>query len=155
MVLWKALIFIHLYSVLVVLKVQQLVLNHWGQVTHVCVSKLTINGWDNGLLPGHHLAIIWTNVGILLNWTLRTNFSEILSEIHTFSFKKIPSGQWQQFCLCLNVLNVPYMPHTSILFIIWLSYINVFEFSYKWDLIYCLGGFFNIRWLLNSLQSPL
>ena len=34
-------------------------------------------------------AIIWTNAGILLIGTLGTNFGEILSEIHTFSFKKI------------------------------------------------------------------
>ena len=43
---------------------------HWGRVTHICVSKLT-------------------NVGILLNGNLGIYFSEILSEIHTFSSKKM------------------------------------------------------------------
>ena len=33
-------------------------------------------------------AIIWTNAGILLVGPLRTNFSEILIEIHAFSLKK-------------------------------------------------------------------
>ena len=38
-------------------------LTHWGQVTHICVSKLTIIGSDNGLSPGQRQAIIWTNDG--------------------------------------------------------------------------------------------
>ena len=39
------------------------------------------------LTPGQRQAIIWTNAGILLIQTLGRNFSEILSENHTFSFK--------------------------------------------------------------------
>ena len=57
-------------------------LTHWGRVTHKCVSKLTIIGSDNGLSPGQHQAIIWTNAGILLIRPLGTNFSEI--KINTF-----------------------------------------------------------------------
>ena len=64
-------------------------LTHWGRVTHICVSKSTIIVSDNGLSPGRRQAIIWTNNGILLIRSLVTNFSEILSEIHTFSFKKM------------------------------------------------------------------
>ena len=56
---------------------------------YICVSKLTITGSDNGLWPGWHQAIIWTNDGIMLIWTLGINFNEILSEIYTFSFKKM------------------------------------------------------------------
>ena len=56
-------------------------------MTHICVRKLSIIGSDNGLSPGRRQAIIWTNDGILLIGTLRTNFSEILSEINTFSLK--------------------------------------------------------------------
>ena len=52
-------------------------LTHWGRMTHMCVSKLTIIGWDNGLSPGRRQAIIWTNAGILLVETLGTKFSEI------------------------------------------------------------------------------
>ena len=77
-------------------------------MTHICVSKLTIIGSHNGLSPGQHQAIICTNAGILLIWTLWTNISEILSETHTFSFKKMhmkmSSGRLQSFCLGLNVL---------------------------------------------------
>ena len=40
-------------------------LTHWGRVTHICISKLTIIGSDNGSSPGRRQAIIWTNAGIL------------------------------------------------------------------------------------------
>ena len=62
----------------------QIPLTHWGRVMYICVSKLTIIGSDNGLLPGPFQAIIWTNVGILLIGPLGTNFSQILIEIYTF-----------------------------------------------------------------------
>ena len=52
---------------------------------HICVSQLTIIGSDNGLSPGQHQA----NAGILLIGHYETNFSEILIEIPTFSFKKM------------------------------------------------------------------
>ena len=85
-------------------------LTHWGRVTHVCVGKLTIIGSDNGLSPERHQAIIWTNAGILLIRPLGTNSSEILIEIHTFSFKnihlKMSSARFRPFCLGLNALNV-------------------------------------------------
>ena len=74
-------------------------LTHWGRVTHICVSKLTIIGSDNGLSPGRRQAIIWTNAGILLIRTLGTNLSEILSESHTSPFKKmqlqVSSAKWR------------------------------------------------------------
>ena len=84
-------------------------LTHWGRVTHICVGNLSIIGSDNGLSPSRRQAIIWTNVGILLIGPIGTNFSEMLIEIHTFSFKKIhlkkSPGKWRPFCLGLNVLN--------------------------------------------------
>ena len=84
-------------------------LTHWGRVTHICISELTIIGSDNGLSPGQRQAIIWTNAGILLIEPLGTNFSEILNEIHTLSFKKMhlkmSSAKWRPFCLGLNVLT--------------------------------------------------
>ena len=63
-------------------------LTHGGRMTHLCVSKLTIIGSDKSLSPGRRQAIIWTNVGMLLIWTLGTNFSEILSKVHTFIFQE-------------------------------------------------------------------
>ena len=84
-------------------------LAHWGRGTHICVGKPTIIGSDNGLSPGRRQAIIWTNAGILFIWPLGTNFSEILIEILTFSFKKmrlkVSSVKWRPCCLGLNVLE--------------------------------------------------
>ena len=75
-------------------------LSHWGRVTYICISELSIIGSDNGLSSGRRQAIIWPNAGILLNGPLGTN-SEILIEIHTFSFKKMhlkmSSGKWRPF----------------------------------------------------------
>ena len=77
-------------------------------MTHIFVSKETTIGSDNGLAPSRHQVIIWTNAGILLIRTLKTNFSEILSEIYIFSFKgihlKMSSAKWHIFFLGLNVL---------------------------------------------------
>ena len=89
--------------------VPSLTLTHWGRVTHICISKLTIVGSDNGLSPDRRQAIIWTNAGLLLIGPLGTNFSEILIEILTFSFKKmrlkVSSAKRRPFCLGLLVVN--------------------------------------------------
>ena len=92
----------------------QTLLTHWGRVTHICVSKLTIIGSDNGMSPGWRQAIIRTNAGILLIRPLETNFSEFLVEILIFSFKKmrlkVSSAKRRSFCLGLNELK----PHNRI-----------------------------------------
>ena len=79
-------------------------------MTHICVSKITIIGSDNGLSPDRRQAIICTNAGLLVTGPLGTNFSEILIEILTFSFKKIrlnmSSAKRRPFCLGLNVLTI-------------------------------------------------
>ena len=67
-------------------------LSSGGWVTHLCGDSLTIIGSDNGLPSGPHQAIYWTDTGILLNGPIRTNFSEILTTIHTFSFEKWLTG---------------------------------------------------------------
>ena len=71
-------------------------LTYCGRVTHICVCKVTIIVSDNGLPPVWRKVIIWTNAGKLLIGPKGTNFSEILNEIHTFSFTqmhlKISSG---------------------------------------------------------------
>ena len=83
-------------------------LTHWDRVTHICVSKITIIGSDNGLSPGRRQAIILTNDGILLTGPLRTNFSGIWIQINTFSFArmhlKMSSGKFRPYFLGLNVL---------------------------------------------------
>ena len=120
-----------------------LLLTHWGWVTHICVSKSTIIASDNGLSPDRRQAIIWNNHGILLIWSLGTNFSEFLIEIHSFSFKKIhlkmSSGKWRPFCLGLNVLKY---------FTILVGWCSVFCPYYvqgvpwsrqRWEITYCAG----------------
>ena len=87
-------------------------------MTHICVSKLTIIVPDNGLSPDRRQTIIWTNAGILLIRAPGTKFSEILSEIHKFSFKKmhlkISSAKRRPFCLGLNVLKLSVWIHWSL-----------------------------------------
>ena len=99
----------------------QWALTHWGRVTHICISKLTIIGSDNGLSPGRRQAIICTNDGILLIGALGTNFSEILIEIQTFSpWKnrlKVSSAKWQPFCLGLNELMWKLFPSYDIIMV--------------------------------------
>ena len=76
-------------------------LTHWGRVTHICVSEVTIICSDNGLAP--------TNTGILLIWPLATNFSEISVEIHIFSLKKMDMqmspSKCRPLCLGLSVIT--------------------------------------------------
>ena len=99
-------------------------LTHWGRVTHICVSKLTSIGSDNGLAPGWCQAIIWNNAGILLIGTLATNFSEIwenalenfickmaaiLSQPQCFKFPPYLQGQgWDVFhdFKCCDMCNL-------------------------------------------------
>ena len=74
---------------------------------HICGDKLTIIGSDNGLSDGWRQAIIWTNDRMLLIRPLGTNFSEIVVEIHIFSFKKMHfENVVRPFCLGLNVLGL-------------------------------------------------
>ena len=83
-------------------------LTHWGRGTHICFSKLTTIGSDNGLSPIQYKAIIWTNAGILMIRPLGRNCSENWVKIHKFSYKmhsKMSSVKWQPFCLSLSVLT--------------------------------------------------
>ena len=66
-------------DVIVIATVVDLTLSGW--VTHICVSKLTIIGWNNGLSPGWCQAITWTKAGIFIIGPLGTNVSEIFIEI--------------------------------------------------------------------------
>ena len=78
-------------------------------MTHICISKLAIIRSDNGLSPDRRQAIISTDAGLLLIGPLGTNFSDILIEILTFSFKKrlrrLRNGGHVKCCLGLNVLK--------------------------------------------------
>ena len=80
----------------------------WGGVTHICDSKPTTIGSDNGLSPGLRQVIIWNNAGILFISPLETNFNAISIEIHIFSIKtihlKISWWKWLPYRLGLLVL---------------------------------------------------
>ena len=94
------------------------------------------------LLQKRRQAIIWTNAGILSIGPFRTNFSEILIEIYTFSLMKmhwkISSAKSRPFCLGLNML-------TKLLSIEWK--IRVQHFSWYF-LLYMMtssnGNFFRV-----------
>ena len=90
------------------------------QVKHLCISKLTIIGSDNGLSPSQRQANIWTNAGISLIWTLGSNFSEILTKIRTYSFKKMhlkmSSVEWQQIC-CGLIVSTQWPTHEDVVII--------------------------------------
>ena len=58
-------------------------LTHWGRVTHICLSKLTIIDSDNGLSPSRRQAIVWTSDGILLiypHWNANQNSYILIQE---------------------------------------------------------------------------
>ena len=104
-------------------------LTHWGRVTHICLGNLTNIDSDNGLLPGRRQAIIWTNAGLLLIGPLGTNFSEILGEIRSFSFKKthlkMSSAKWRLYRLGLNELMMRYRAEYNMTFVaetVWRQY---------------------------------
>ena len=84
-------------------------LTHWGRVTHICVSELTIIDSGNGLSPGRRQAIIWNNAGLLLIEPSGTNFSEIWIGIETFSIKEMhlnmSSAKWRLLDLGLNEVS--------------------------------------------------
>ena len=107
-------------------------ITHWGQVTHICVRKLTIIGSDNGLSPDRRQAIIWTNAGILLIRTLGTNFSEILSEVRAFSFKKM-----DLHCSNMACNTCPINSPKSLWSLCWIQS------------QYCTGG---VYWVLSSKE---
>ena len=109
-----------------------IILTLWGRVTHICVSKLTIIGSDNGLLPGPHQAIIWTNGWILLIGPLGTNVNEIVIEIYIFPFKKMhlkmSSGKWRPSCLGLKVLSTLSPNQNWLVFCRWYFQMNCIFF---------------------------
>ena len=55
----------------------------------ICVNKLTIIAWYNGLSPARYQSIIWTNGEILSIRTKVISFSEILNAICILLFEKM------------------------------------------------------------------
>ena len=65
-------------------------LTHWGWVTHIYVSKITIVGSDNSLSPDRRKAIFWTNALNIVNWTFRNKLQWNLKG--TFPLMRSGSG---------------------------------------------------------------
>ena len=76
---------------------------HWGWVTHICVTKITIIGSDNGLSPGRRLVIFWTMLEYCLtlrnkiqwNFLSRPQYVNLLTTMRLLSV----------CCSLLNLLN--------------------------------------------------
>ena len=88
--------------------------SHSGRMTHKCVGQQTTIGSDNGLSPGWHQAIIWTNAKILIG-PLGINFCEILIKIHFHSIKciwKCCQEIGSHFILASMCLPIQWWPHS-------------------------------------------
>ena len=83
-------------------------LTHWGQVTHICISKLTIivshNGWSPGA-SSHYINQCWS----IINWTFR---NKLQRNRNRNSYIFIPENTFKdviceiaEFCFGLNVLT--------------------------------------------------
>ena len=130
-------------------------LTHWSWVMYICISSLTIISSDNGLLPGQHQAITWTNAGLLSVGLLGTNFSEILNGIVSFSFKKMHLkwclSKWHTFCagemdfrwLCLCTFYFA----TILLYII-----GEFRWTLHQDTVFCVGDSSIFIWIYNVIK---
>ena len=115
-------------------------------MTQICVGNLTtIIGSENGLLPGRHQAIIWTNDGILLIGPLVANFSEILVELYIYF---IPENAFENV-LCKTGAILP-RPHCvnfhrrRVLYYIWV-YILSRQYSVVGAIIW--------KWIMDSQET--
>ena len=81
-------------------------MTHWGRVTHICVSKLTIIGSDNGLSPGRRQAITCSNAVYIFNWTLRNELQWNLNRnVYIFIQENVFETVVCEMTLCVG-LNV-------------------------------------------------
>ena len=79
-------------------------------MTHICISKLTITGSDNAWsVPSHHLNQCLN----IVDGPSETIFSEILIEIHTYSFNKM-GLKTSAKCLGLNQLDTICILHRTL-----------------------------------------
>ena len=105
--------------------------------------------------PGRRQAIIWTIAGIYIIRTSGTNDIEVLSDIYSFSFKKMhvkmSSAKRWQFSLGLNLLNPTELCCFMVLCKFYMS-IQLYVTSNKvvWYLIRLVS--FNLIWNNRSLQ---
>ena len=133
-VMFKSFVNASCVSMCVKLRAVQKVLTHWGQVTHICVSNLTIIGSDNGLSPGghqpnHYLHQHWNIVNWILGNKLQWNIQWEIS-----SFWKMAAVLSQPLCVLNYVLfRKCYCRHSFVQNLIFAAWYLVHESE---DLIY-------------------
>ena len=90
-------------------RIPKTLLNHWGRVPYICVSKWRHPWSDRGLSPVRQQVSNWTNVSVLLLGSLGGNFNEIPIHIQIFWFKKthlkMSSTKWGPFYLGSNDMS--------------------------------------------------
>ena len=79
-------------------------LTHWGWVSHIWVSKITIIGSDDGLSPGQRHVIIWSNAGIFVNWTLG---NKLQWNFHRNQCIFIQENAFENVCEMTAILSQP------------------------------------------------
>ena len=85
-------------------------LTHWAEWS--IYASVNYHHWfRKWLSPSRRQGIIWTNAGILLIWSIGTEFSEILIEMNIFSFTIMhlnkSSAKCLPFCSGINVVCHP------------------------------------------------
>ena len=78
---------------------KNVMLTHWGRVTHICVDKLTVISSDNYLNQCCNI-VNWI-LGNKLQWNLNRNSHIFIKKM----LLKMSSAKWRLFCLGFNVLS--------------------------------------------------
>ena len=124
-------------------------LNHWGRVTHICASKLTIIDSNNCLSPDQRQAIIGIIAGILLTGPLGTNFSAVkfYSEFIHFHQKFIWDCRHEMAAIlfrlqCVNEATLRLLDQKAT------SRISLNGGTHS--IGYCSGGPYMYRWLIRT-----
>ena len=80
-------------------------LTHWGRVMHICISKLTIIGSENGLVTSHYLNQWWNIVNRTLGNKLQWNLNQNLYILIQGNALENVVWKWRPFCLSFNELT--------------------------------------------------
>ena len=103
-------------------------LTHWGRVTHIRISNVTIIGSDNGLSPGRCQAIIWTKYENIVYWTFRNKLQWNLNwDSYIFiQYDAFEYGIWKMVAIlsqpqCVKLLYVHYDQHSREMTLAWVQ----------------------------------
>ena len=96
-------------------------LTHWGRVTHICVSKPTIIGSDNGLSPGRSSSHYPDQCRNIVNLTLRNKLQWNFNRYSSIFIQENPLENvvWKMAAIlcrpqCVNVMGTSWeIAHVS------------------------------------------